>query len=74
MSKSKPTSQAVHCVPHLERLRIKVIAARVVSGTPLCPNCFRGSALRRAEELGGRRAAFQSEARTKRIRPTGGAK
>lgn len=42
------------CVPHFERLRVEVPAARVVAGLAMCDRCFLGKAIRRRiEEIGG---------------------
>jgi hypothetical protein len=41
------------CGPHLERVRVRIAATRIVEGVPMCRNCFAGRAIRREEKKGG---------------------
>jgi hypothetical protein len=56
------------CGPHRERLRVRIRAAELVEGTPMCPSCFQGDAIREEEEKGGGNFGKRSEARVKRVR------
>jgi len=61
-------SAPLWCGPHRERLRVRVRAAELVEGTPLCRLCFQGNAIREEEEKGGGNYAKRSEARLKQVR------
>jgi hypothetical protein len=39
------------CAPHRERTGARILAARIVAGTPLCQNCFDGAAIAPIEEI-----------------------
>lgn len=43
---------ALLCQPHLERTGRKVVADRVIEGTPFCKMCFEGRPIDSVESLG----------------------